>query len=191
MSKSFVLVALLTALPVVASAATQTQPQTQTPRPVTKENQVTVTATIKAVDPATRSVTLRSETGEEDTFTVSPGVTRFDQLKAGDTIKATYYEALVFQVRKPGTPSTVSGTGVASGRMKDTPGGAIGKQQTTTVTVKSVDLNVPSITVTTADGLTLTRKIADKKNLEGVNPGDRIEITYTQAVVVSAEPAKK
>ena len=75
--------------------------------------------------------------------------------------------------------------------MKDSPGGGIGKQQTTTVTVKAVDMNVPSITVATADGRTLTRKIADKKNLEGVKAGDQIDITYTQAVVVSAEAAKK
>jgi Cu/Ag efflux protein CusF len=187
MSKSLVFAALLAALPVVASAA----PQAQAPKPVTKQNEVTATATIKAIDPATRSVTLRTENGDEDSYTVSPAVTRFDQLKVGDILKVTYSESLVFQVKKPGAPSTTSGVSVGGGRMKDAPGGAIGKQETTTVTVKAVDMNVPSITVVTADGRTVTRKIADKKNLEGVNAGDRIEITYTQALVMSAEPAKK
>jgi Cu/Ag efflux protein CusF len=182
MSKSLVLVALLAALPVVTSASQA---------PVTKENEVTATATIKAIDPATRSVTLRTENGDEDAYTVSPAVTRFDQLKVGDTIKVSYYESLVFQVRKPGAPSTSTAASVAAGRMKDRPGGAIGKQETISVTVKAVDMSVPSITVTTADGRTLTRKIADKKNLEGVTAGDRIEITYTQAVLISADPAKK
>jgi hypothetical protein len=51
-------------------------------------------------------------------------------------------------------------------------------------------MNAPSITVVTQDGRTLTRRIADKKNLEGVSPGDRIDITYSQAVVVSAESGK-
>ena len=177
MSKSLVLVALLAALPVVTSAASQA--------PITKESEVTATATIKALDPATRSVTLRAENGDEDTFTVGPAVTRYDQLKVGDTIKVTYYEALVFQVRKPGAPAAAAGATVAAGRMKDRPGGAIGKQQTTTVTVKAVDMDVPSITVTTTDGRTLTRKIADKKNLEGVKVGDQVQITYTQALAVS------
>ena len=122
---------------------------------------------------------------------LSPDVTRFDQLKVGDTIKATYYESLVFELRKPGVASTAPGGAIAGGRLKDVPGGALGAQQTTTVTVKAVDMNVPSITVVTADGRTLTRKIAEKKNLEGVKAGDRIDITYTQAVVVSAEPGKK
>ena len=187
MSKAFVFVALLATLPVVTSAAARSQGG----QPITKQNQVTTTATIKAIDPATRSITLRSENGDEDTFTVGPEVVRFDQLKVGDTIKATYYESLVFQVRKPGTPAPASGTGLAAGRLKAGPGGAVGAQQTTTVTVKAVDMNVPSITVVTADGRTLTRKIAEKKNLEGVKAGDQIDITYTQAVVVSAEAAKK
>src|SRR4029453_10590016 len=99
--------------------------------------------------------------------------------------------SLVFQVRKPGAPAAEGGAVVAGGRLKEVPGGALGTQQTTSVTVKAVDMNVPSITVVTADGRTLTRKIAEKKNLEGVSPGDRIDITYTQGFVIPAEPAKK
>ena len=95
----------------------------------------------------------------------------------------------MFQLRKPGTPSATSGTAVGGGRLQDTPGGAVGAQQTMTVTVKAVDMNVPSLTVVTPDNRTVTRRIGDRKNLEGVNPGDRIDITYTQALVVNAEPA--
>jgi Cu/Ag efflux protein CusF len=193
MSRSFVFAAMVAALFVAAPAGAQSQApaQGQAGKSVTKQNKVTATATIKAIDPKTRSITLRTEKGDEDTFTVGPEVTRFDQLKVGDTIKATYYEALVFQLRKPGAEATKPDAVAAGGRLKDKPGGAIGTQETTTVTVKAVDMNVPSITVVTTDGRTLTRKIADKKNLEGVSPGDKIDITYTQALVVAAEAAKK
>jgi len=188
MSTSFALVAVLAALPTMTVAGAWGQ---AAPKTVTKQNQITATATIKAIDPATRSVTLRMENGDEDTFTVSPDVTRFNELKVGDTIKASYYESLVFQLRLPGAAAPTSGTTVGGGRLSNVPGGALGTQQTTTVTVKAVDMNVPSITVVAADGRTLTRKIAEKKNLEGVKPGDQIDITYIQAVVVLAEPAKK
>ena len=186
MSKAFVCVALLATLPIVTSAAAPSQGD----KPVTKQNQMTATATIKAIDPATRSITLRLDNGDEDTFTVGPAVTRLDQLKVGDTIRATYYEAIAFAVRKPGAPPASPGTDLGIGRLKDAVGGAIGKQQTATVTVKAVDMNVPSITVVTDDGRTLTRRIAEKKNLEGVKAGDQIDITYTQAVVVAAETKK-
>jgi Cu/Ag efflux protein CusF len=182
--KTLAFAALLTVLPLAAFA------QGQPGKTVTKENAVTATMTIRAIDQATRSITLRAENGDEDTFTVGPEVTRFDQLKVGDTIRATYYESLVFQLRKPGVPSAPASTTVAGGRIVEVPGGAVGKQETTTVTVKAVDMNVPSITVVTADGRTMTRKIGDRKNLEGVSPGDRIDITYTQALIVNAEAAK-
>lgn len=190
MSKTLVMLALLAAAALPASALQQ-QAQDATPKPVTRQNQMTATVTIAAINPATRAVTLRSQNGNEDTFTVGPDVTRFDQLKVGDTIRATYYESVVFQVRKPGDPAGTSGTAAAGGRLPDTPGGAIATQQTTSVTVKAVDMSSPSITVETADGRTLTRRIADKKNLEGVKPGDRIDITYTQGLLVAAEPSNK
>jgi hypothetical protein len=88
-------------------------------------------------------------------------------------------------------PAPLSGAVAAGGRLKDVTGGALGTQQTTSVTVKAVDMNVPSITLVTGDGRTPTRKIAEKKNLEGVSPGDKIDITYTQGLVIAAEPAKK
>ena len=184
MSTFFAGATLIAFLPLAQTAA-------QTPGQVTKQQQVTATATITAIDPATRSVTIRDEGGVVDTFTVSPVVTRFDQLKVGDTIKATYYESLVFQVRKPGAPAPTSGEAAAAGRLKNAPGGIAGREVTGTVTVKAVDRTVPSITVVTDAGVTLTRKVADAKNLEGVSPGDKIDITFTQGVMVSADPAKK
>jgi Cu/Ag efflux protein CusF len=189
MLKSLVLVAVLAALPPGAAAQGQAA-QGQGDKTVTKQNKLTAVVTITAIDQKTRSITLKSENGDEDTFTAGPDVTRFNQLKVGDKIRATYYESLVFQVRKPGTASTPSSDAVGGGRIKEVPGGVLGTQQTRTVTVKGVDAKAGSITVVSQDGRTMTRKIEDKKNLEGVNPGDRIDITYTQALMLNAEPAK-
>jgi Cu/Ag efflux protein CusF len=177
---------LVCALPLTAAAQTQTQGD----KTVTKQNKVTRTATITAIDQATRSVTLRADNGDEDTFTAGPEVTRFSQLKVGDKIKASYYESLVFQLRKAGAPSSPTADAVAGGRIKEVPGGAIGTQQTRTVTVKSVDAKAGTITVVAQDGRTMMRKVDDKKNLEGISAGDRIDITYTQALMVAAESAK-
>ena len=188
MLKTVVCAAVLASLPAVASGSGQAAADAA--KTVTKHNQMTATVTIKAIDHATRSVTLQAENGDQDTLTVGPDVTRFHELKAGDKIRATYYESMVLQLRKPGAESSPAGAVVGGGRLKEVPGAALGTQQTATVTVKAVDMTVPSLTVVTADGRTLTRKIGDKKNLEGVSPGDRIDITFTQGLVVNAEPAK-
>jgi hypothetical protein len=161
--------------------------------PVTKTASVTGTATIVAIDSTSRMVTLRDEKGVEDTFAVGPEVKRFDELKVGDTVKMTYYESLVFAVRKPGDKAPTTGsTDAAMTRAKEgLPGATIAAQDKTTVTVKAIDPAVPSVTVTTADGRTVTRKIENKKNIEGLKVGDVVDITYTRALLTSVERAAK
>ena len=67
------------------------------------------------------------------------------------------------------------------------PGGTIAQQATASVTVKAIDAKAPSITVLTEDGRTLDFAVENKKNLDGVKPGDKVEITYTQAVTIAVK----
>jgi Cu/Ag efflux protein CusF len=165
---------------------------TQAQQAVTKSNSVTATATVQAIDKTARLVTLKNEQGEEDTFAVSPEtMPRFNELKVGDKVRMTYYESLVFQLLKPGAKSDGASYEAALSRAKSArPAGTLATQEKMTVTVKAVDPAVPSITVTTENGRVITRKIEDKKNIEGVKPGDRIEITYTQSLLTAVESAK-
>jgi Cu/Ag efflux protein CusF len=160
-------------------------------QPVTKAASTTASATIQAIDQTRRTVTLRNEKGEEDTYSVSPAMARFNELKVGQKVRMTYYESMVFQVLKPGQTANPASYDAALNRAKSAlPAGSIATQEKTTVTVKAVDMAVPSITVTTADGRTITRKIDERKNLEGVKAGDRIDITYTQALLTAIEESK-
>jgi hypothetical protein len=159
--------------------------------PVTKANSITIVATIQAIDSTTRSLTLRDEKGNEDTFTVGPAVQRFNELKVGQRVNITYYESIVFQLVKPGEKGSGTSIEAALARAKSAlPAGTVAVQDKATVTVKAVDPSVPSITVTTADGRTVTRKIEDKKNIEGVKVGDKIDITFTRALVTEVQNAK-
>jgi Cu/Ag efflux protein CusF len=175
----------------LVAAALIAMPSLSQAQQVAKANAVTAVATIQAIDSTTRSVTLRNDKGEEDTFQIGPDVKRFDEFKVGDKVRMTYYESLVFELRKPGAASNPAGTTGAAGRAAagNLPAGAVAKEMKTTVTVKAIDPQLPSITVTTQDGRTVTRKIEDKKNLEGVMVGDRIDITYTQALIANLERA--
>jgi len=178
------LILLLAALPGAALAQ----------RAVTKSQTLHETATIQAIDQTSRAVTLRFKDGDEETFTAGPEIKRFNEFKVGDSVDMTYVASIVVQVQKPGASSAPAGTtgeaAITRGRGPN-PSGTMSAQVKMTVTVKSVDPAVPSITVVTDDGRTVTRKIEDKKNLEGVKPGDKLDITYTEAVLMSIGPAKK
>lgn len=168
----------------VTTAAMQT--------PVTKAVSTTERATIQAIDTTARTVTLRDDKGMEDTFSVGPEVKRFNEFKVGDVVKMTYYESLVLFVRKPGDPApTKDVTDTALTRAKSTlPAATLAVQEKRTVTVKAIDPAAPSVTVTTSDGRTVTRKVEDKKNLTGIKVGDVLDITYTRALITNIERAK-
>ena len=175
---------LLTAMVWAASASPQAQ------EPVTKANVAKVSATITAVDAAKRVLTLRDDMGVEDTFNVGPEVKRFDELKVGQKVNMTYYESVVFQLVKAGEKGTGASVGATANRGTGAlPSATIATQETMTVTVKAIDAAVPSVTVATDDGRVVTRKIENVKNLENVKPGDKIDITFTRALVTSVSPA--
>lgn len=163
----------------------------QAEQTVSKSDSVSATATIQAIDKANRLVTLKDESGAEDTMQVGPAMKRFDELKVGDKVKVTYYESLVLQVRKPGDAVKTGGDDAKLTKgTGGSPAATLSRQQTTTVEVLGIDQKLPSITVRTADGRTVTRKVENRKNLEGVKVGDKIDITYTQAAILSVEPVK-
>jgi len=158
---------------------------------ITKGKTMSSTATILAIDSTARMITLRDSSGVEDVYTVGPEVQRFNELKVGDSVKTTYYESTVLQIRKPGaTPGPIGTSGAVTAGSGALPAGTMSVQEKMTVTVKSIDPSIPSITVTTPDGRTVTRKVEDKKNLEGVNVGDKIDVTYTRAALVSIDRAQ-
>ena len=159
--------------------------------PITRGKSITGSATIQAIDATARTLTLRDEKGQEDTFSVGPEIERFNELKVGDKVKMTYFESVVLQTRKagekPGETSTEAAVLRGTGPV---PVGTVGIQDKMTVTVKAVDPAIPSITVTTSDGRDVTRRVDNKKNIEGVQVGDLIDITYTRALLTTIEREK-
>jgi Cu/Ag efflux protein CusF len=179
MKRTLVVLAALAALPLAALAQA----------PVTQTDSVEVTAKIEAIDKTTRLVSLKDEDGETETIYCGPEVKRFDELKVGDTVTFRYYESIAYEIRKPGQPSGLpaeTGPTITRGQGAR-PGGTIAQQETATVTVKAIDAKVPSITVLTEDGRTVSFKVEDKKTLKDVKVGDKVEVTYTQALMISVK----
>ena len=150
----------------------------------------TATATILRMDLATRYVVLRKDDGSETRVFVPPEFARFDELRVGDALTVTYYESIVYRLRRRGGRPPVSEEVAASESTGALPGGTLSHQSTETVTVKAVDREAPSITVVGRDGRTVSRRVERVSDLDGVKAGDHIDITYTEAVLASVARAK-
>jgi len=149
----------------------------------------TVTATIEAIDQASRTITVKDDKGIYETLDVGPGVARFNELKVGDKITARYYENVVVRVKKPNEAAV----DVASGALtrSQTPGGTAAVQRTITVTITAMDPKARSVTVKGPNNYVYSRRVQDKKIFDQLKVGDRLDMTWTNALLLSAEPQKK
>lgn len=154
--------------------------------------QKTVTASIEAIEQSTRQVTLKETNGEYVTITVPPDVKRFDTLKVGDTITAKYYENIVLRVQQPGAAATDTGTAAVTPGKGAKAGVTSAAQRTITATITQLDQKVPSITFTGPNGWKYSSKVEDRNAIKNLKVGDKVDITWTDALLISvAEPKKK
>ena len=173
----------------VAAALVMTGAPASAQKPVSLAEVVSHTFTIEQIDHTTRRVSLKDKDGFVEDVICGPEVTRFDALKVGDRVTFRYHESLVTAIQHPGTAKPAASAAVT--RTPGTqPGGTIAQQMTVAVTLEAIDAKVPSVSIKTADGRRMSFKVENAKNLEGYKPGDKVEVTYTQALAVSVEPAK-
>jgi len=157
--------------------------QQRTPLSVT--GSITVRATIEAIDKDNRIVTLKGPQGNLLKVKADESVKRFDELKVGDVISATYSESIAVHIRKPGEPAPDKQRIIV--RPQSTPGAKVEDVQTVTVTVQAIDRSAPSVTVKDETGAVNTYKVSDASRLDGVNVGDKVDIYYTVAILLKVE----
>jgi hypothetical protein len=151
---------------------------------------ITATATIEAIDQTMRIVTVRMEDGTDEQLLVPADVQRFSELKVGDKITARYYGSLIVRLKQPGEATVDVTDAAVTPTAGARPGGTLATQRTLTVTITAIDPKVPSITVKSADGWTYNRRVNGRKELEKVKVGDRLDVTWNDAVLISVAPAK-
>jgi len=175
----------------VAAALVMAGEPANAQKPVSLAEVVSETFTIEAIDHTTRRVTLKDKDGFVEDVICGPEVARFDALKVGDRVTFRYHESLVTAIQRPGTAPKAAESAAVTRTPGTKPGGTIAQQMTVVVSLEAIDAKVPSVSIRTADGRRMSFKVENAKNLEGYKPGDKVEVTYTQALAVSVEPATK
>ena len=145
------------------------------------------TGVVEAIEAQSRSVTIRKPDGTVVTTVAGPNVKGFDELKIGDKVKARYYENLVVRVKAPGEPAVDTDVKDAVPSGQALPGGTKARQRTLTCTITAIDMNIPSITFTSANGWKYSSKVRDKNALAKVKVGDKVDLVWTDALLVGLE----
>ena len=151
----------------------------------------TVNATVESVDHATRTVTLKLADGTYESIVAPASVERFDAIKVGDTLTARYYDNIVVRVKRPGEKDVDTAKEALTKTPGASPGATAATQRTITATITAIDMTVPSITLVGPNNWKYSSRVEDVNALKTVKVGDKLDITWTEALLIGFTHAKK
>jgi hypothetical protein len=153
---------------------------------------VRVSATVTAIDKATRTLTLKGTDGKTFPLVAGPEVRNFDQIQVGSEVLVGYLEALAIELKKGGGAKVERVDSSASGRAEAgaQPGAMAARKVTATGDVIALDEATQTATLR-GPNRTVTLRVPDPKQFKLIAVGDQMQITYTEALAVSVEPAAK
>lgn len=188
MRRLTLLVALLAlALPLSARAQEGSPAATPSFSATAKE---TKTFKIVHIDKASRVVTLTNTKG--DTIDVECGdeVKNFAQLKVGDEVKTTYTESFTIHVEGAGEAEATTETMTSQAKPGESPAASITERTTAKATIKAIDKAKGTVTLQPMSGELFTVTAENKANLDKVQVGNVVVVTYTVGHAISVSKPK-
>ena len=159
--------------------------------PAVTSKMSTVTATVQAVYPDKRSLTLVDPDGKVQTIFVDEKV-KLDRIKAGDKVHVSFYQGLAAQIAKNGQTVTDPAGSTFAYKNPNGPGGGAGESVTITVKILGIDPGTNKVAFQSQDGtqhVVAVRSPNMKKFIRTLKPGDTVDVTYTESVAVTVTPA--
>jgi Cu/Ag efflux protein CusF len=149
---------------------------------------ITLTGRVEAIDTSARTLTIKIADQYSKEIEVPEAVKGFSNVKIGDQLSFRYYDNIVLTLKKHGEPDVNTD---AASLTRSVPGrsGTVARQRSVTATITAIDENIPSITFTGPGNRTYSSVVKDRKTLSRVKVGDKVDITWTAALLVSLDPA--
>lgn len=151
-------------------------------------------ATVETVDQQRRMILLRGATGALLTVHAGPEVRNLPQVKPGDRVVVRYTEAVAARIVRPGDPAPESATTVAGAAPGERPAGLLVDRIRNRVRIEGVDPASGTVAFVGSDRVprvVAVRQPAMREFLRTLKAGDEVEVTFTEAVAVSVEPAAR
>jgi hypothetical protein len=143
-------------------------------------------ATIKAIDRATRMVTLKGLKGNSIEAYANERVKGFNDLRVGDEVVATYSQSVSVTVRGAREVSEVEKReDSSSGEGK--PGISAAVQQTITLSVEGIDRPAQTMIVKGPEGRLVSFRLRDPTGLQDLKIGDTVDIKLMRALLLKLD----
>jgi hypothetical protein len=143
-------------------------------------------ATVNAIDPITRQVTLVAPDKSQNTYEAGPKVA-LDQIKVGDEVKVTVAKELVMYLNPEDVPAAPDLVGLVRATSGGQTGVLMANPVELTATIESVDLSKHEVTLRISDGRTGSFKARKDVDLTQVKPGAKVFIRTTAVAAITFE----
>jgi hypothetical protein len=166
---------------------------------VDAEQTTTINAVVETVDPNSRELLLRGAGGAQSgrllSMIVSPRVQRLDQIRPGDRVTVTYYQALAAQVVGVRSPASPPFEGVSVNRTETAsrPGGEVTRVRSGRVTITDVDPATSTVSFIGPNNVVRTvtaRNPQVQSFIRSLRVGQQVDILYEEALAISVEPMR-
>jgi len=154
---------------------------------------VQVSAQVVGIDKATRTVTLKGPKGDIADVVAGDEVKNFDQIQLGDFVVVRYVQALELELRKTKTATgqPIVREEAAKAKLGERPAVVGGRQVSVIAEVIAIDPKKSTITLKGPRGNAVTLDVHNPEQFKVVKKGDHVDVTYTEALALSVEPAPK
>jgi hypothetical protein len=144
----------------------------------------TISGTIETIDQSKRSMNIKTADGEFVSVTAPPSVTRFNELKVGNHVTATYNNNVMARLKPPGEADINTAD---SNYAKGTTSGTRVMTRMMTATIVGVDKAASSISFEGPNGWKYSRRVVDPTVFDQVKVGDKVDITWNTDLTVLVE----
>jgi hypothetical protein len=144
----------------------------------------TISGTIETIDKDKRAMNIKTADGTFVAVNAPESVIRFDQLKVGDKVKATYNNNVIVRLKPAGEPAVDTADKTI---IRDQTSGQATMVRRMTASIADIDKSASSITFVGPNGWKYSRRVVDPAVFDQVKVGDRVDITWNTDLTVSVE----
>jgi hypothetical protein len=183
-------IGITAAVALLSSACALLGPKVETKTYTTDDGAIVVeslklTATVKAIDRRSRTLTLDPKYGDERTVKAPPEMANFDQISVGDEVEADIIEEIAVSLVPGGAPESAGALdGVALAPVGDKPAVAVVSSRELTADVVAIDAHSHKVTLEFIDGSVETVKVGKHIDLSKISLDDSVRIQVTDAIAI-------
>jgi hypothetical protein len=153
---------------------------------------VEATATVVAINAKTRVVTLKGASGKTMDVVAGDEVKNFSQIHVGDNVTIQYREALTLELKKTkDAANAAAAAGAVAAPVGAQPAAAAVAQVTVLADVVAIDPKKSTISLKGPAGNVVDLKVNNPDHFKVVRKGDKVEVTYSEAMAIAVTPAQK